>query len=192
MDWVRLHGPLARPFMRAMGTTEARPWGRADRPGQARTLMAKLRTLARTFPEHADMQAISMLHELAIACGHQGTPPKTRRTPAHEIRDAMARQVASGMNVEQFARAFKLSRSTLYLKFREAFGKSPVQVLTELRIEHAKELLINTDMPISEVACASGYDDPLYFSRQFRKRTGMAPRVFRTMVDAPDYTASGQ
>jgi AraC-like DNA-binding protein len=179
IDWIRLKGPLAGEFMRLLGTTEDRPWARAAEPEEARTLMHELQVLATDYPEQADLTAISMLHRLAAACAPFNPEPVGDRPLARRIREAMDQHIGSGMNVTDYARAFRMSRSNLFLLFKDTFGKSPVQVLNDIRLERAKALLKNTDMSIAEVAFASGYRDPLYFSRKFRKITGKPPSGFR-------------
>ena len=57
-------------------------------------------------------------------------------------------------------------------QFKKAAGSAPIQFLTNLRMEQAKEL------SVSEVAELVGYKDPLYFSRVFKKATGTSPKMF--------------
>ncbi len=64
--------------------------------------------------------------------------------------------------------------------FKRRFGMSPESCLAGLRMERAKEMLLETSMNIAEVADALGYDDPGYFSRQFSKRAGLSPSLFRS------------
>lgn len=49
-------------------------------------------------------------------------------------------------------------------------------------MEQAKELLLGTDLNITEIAEACGFADLFYFSRMFKKRVGSSPRAYRTMV----------
>lgn len=184
MDWVRLRGPLAGDFLHLAGITEDRPWGHAAEPQKARAILRRLRVLATEYPPKADVTAVSLLYRLAGRCAEHRPVPPAERSPAHRIREAMAQQLYSGMNVSDFAGAFRISRSNLVLMFRKAFGRSPMEVLTELRIRHAEELLRTTDLSVAEVASAAGYADPLYFSRRFRKQTGTAPREYRRKVRA--------
>ncbi len=179
MDWVRVRGPLAREFSHLLGTTEDCPWGRAARPKRARTLMQRLQVLTKEFPPQANLTAQSILYQLAAACSNEEHETTDGRTPAERIREAMDQHVGSGMNIEDFARAFRISRSNLFLIFKQAFGKSPIQILTAIRLRRAMRLLEDTDLSVSEVAYAAGYKDPLYFSRQFRKQTGKAPKQMR-------------
>lgn len=72
----------------------------------------------------------------------------------------------------------KLSESYFSHTFKQRMGVPPMQFLNRLRIEKAKEFLTANSMSVSTVARLVGYDDPLYFSRVFRKTTGIAPHKF--------------
>lgn len=63
--------------------------------------------------------------------------------------------------------------------FRRTFGASPSRYLMNLRIRRAQNLLLTTDRRISDIATECGFEDPLYFSRIFRKRCRFSPRKFR-------------
>ena len=85
----------------------------------------------------------------------------------------------SNISVGSIAKSFNFSRNYLYTLFKRDYGISLQEYLLELRIQKAKELLTNErHLAISEVALAVGYSDALYFSRIFRKKTGIAPTQF--------------
>lgn len=73
----------------------------------------------------------------------------------------------------------RCSVQTLINKFRIYYGKTPVQYITELRMNKAKELLINTDFSVSQISEICGYDNVYYFSNTFKKLTGISPLKFR-------------
>lgn len=179
MDWVRLKGPAVREFMLLLGTTEDHPWARAAKPKQARALMRQLQMLATDYPPQADLNSVALVHELAAACAPYNPDCSSERPVAEKIREAMEQHVRSGMNVTDYARAFRISRSTMFLKFKESFSKSPIEVLEEIRFSCAKTLLLQTNMSVSEVAASAGYRNSVYFSRHFRSRTGKSPTEYR-------------
>ena len=98
----------------------------------------------------------------------------------------MEREVSTGMNIEQICRVLKVSRSSLFLHFKKECGRSPIEILTEVRIAHARRLLRETSLSVAEVAFSSGYTDPFYFSRTFARHVGSPPSVFRRGGDAGD------
>jgi LacI family transcriptional regulator len=87
----------------------------------------------------------------------------------------------SVIGVEDIARAAGVSRSLLERKFREAFGRSPWDQVTQLRLRKAEQLLAETRLSIAEIAERSGFGTPEYFSAAFRKLTGISPRSARNL-----------
>lgn len=83
------------------------------------------------------------------------------------------------LNRTILAKQTSMSVSHYSLLFKNAVGISPLQFVEKVRIDQAKSMLTSTSKPISEVAKAVGYSDPLYFTRVFTKVTGMAPREYR-------------
>ncbi len=73
------------------------------------------------------------------------------------------------------------SRTAMFKAFKNAYNETPLEYLTNLRITKSKELLTNklNNLSISEVSQIVGFNDPLYFSRVFSKKTGMSPSEFR-------------
>ena len=65
------------------------------------------------------------------------------------------------------------------LLFRANFGCGPATGLELVRLEHARTLLMRTNMSVTAIARDSGYADPLHFSRRFRAVLGRSPRAYR-------------
>lgn len=81
-------------------------------------------------------------------------------------------------------RAVRMSRipeRTLKRRFRAATGTTLIEHLQNVRIEHAKELLENSRLPVDEISSAAGYEDSSFFRRLFRRRTGLSPSQYRRM-----------
>ncbi|HBY71774.1 MAG TPA: hypothetical protein DEG06_05970, partial [Lachnospiraceae bacterium] len=89
----------------------------------------------------------------------------------------------SPITVETIAENFHFSTSYISRIFRKYHGIPPFQYLLSLRMEEAKQLIMNNDdLNISLIAEMVGYSDPHYFSRIFRKTTGMSPSEFKRMA----------
>lgn len=91
----------------------------------------------------------------------------------------MERHLSRRFSLPQLAKHIGSSRSTLSRIFRDQLQQSPINYFLELKMETAKSLLKNTNLRIQEIARQVGYENPLYFSTEFKKRTGMSPREFR-------------
>lgn len=76
-------------------------------------------------------------------------------------------------------RVFFMNHSYLSYLIREKTGKTYSSFLREIRIRHAKELLTDSHLSITDVATLSGYNDPSQFIQTFKKEVGMTPRRFR-------------
>jgi AraC-like DNA-binding protein len=72
------------------------------------------------------------------------------------------------------------SEVSLISQVRALTGKTPHQYINEKRIEYAKELLLSADNPIAEISAFCGFEDPLYFSKAFKRHTGMSPSGFKS------------
>ena len=73
-----------------------------------------------------------------------------------------------------------LGRLCLSCKFKEETGENFIEYLTRIRIEKAKEFLKQPEVSVKEAGVKSGYTDPNYFSRIFKKQTDMTPSEFKT------------
>lgn len=83
-------------------------------------------------------------------------------------------------SLERLAVAFGCKTAYLLRLYRKVTGSTPTQDLIRLRIEKAKRLLVgHPQLEVKQVAAAVGYDDPLYFSRLFKRETGLNPTAFK-------------
>jgi AraC-like DNA-binding protein/quercetin dioxygenase-like cupin family protein len=80
---------------------------------------------------------------------------------------------------EEMARNAGMSASAFSRYFRRLTGRTVSQTVNEVRIGHARRMLIETDRTISEVAYASGFESLSNFNRRFRDISGISPREYR-------------
>ena len=83
------------------------------------------------------------------------------------------------ITLEDLARCADRNPQYISAVFSRECGIPISEYITSLRVEEAKKLLRSTTTPISEIALQVGYQDPKYFSRIFRKETGLYPRAYR-------------
>lgn len=89
----------------------------------------------------------------------------------------------AGWRVADFARAVGVSTPHLNRVCRKILGASPNELVRQRRLLEAKRLLEYTRLPISEVAHKSGFRDPAFFSRSFKKGAGISPLAYRSRRD---------
>jgi len=112
-----------------------------------------------------------------------GVNPSTHRTLI-EFRQQLELRACDTIAINAIAETVQLSPDHLRGLFKQHFGISPQAYRTSIRMNHALSLLRATTLNVSEVAVRVGYDDPLYFSRAFRRHFGIPPsrviRVYQT------------
>ena len=80
------------------------------------------------------------------------------------------------ISVPQLAEMENISCGRYNSVFRECFGMSPKEYITELRLRTAEDLLRRTDISVKEAAAVVGYDDQNYFSRLYAKKRGFTAK----------------
>ena len=83
------------------------------------------------------------------------------------------------LKIDDIADAMGMSRSVLYTKIKQQLGMTPIDFVRHVRIMRACELLKDTDEALSSVAFAVGFSDPKYFSKVFKRETGIVPTEYR-------------
>jgi two-component system response regulator YesN len=97
---------------------------------------------------------------------------------------------AEGIQLTAAAGAAQVSPAYLSRLFSEHCKTSFIDYVTELRIENAEKLLRESRMNIKEIAWAVGYQDPNYFSKIFRKFTGLSPTAYAADAKRPERGAN--
>ena len=88
----------------------------------------------------------------------------------------------SAISIEEYAQSRSMSVSWFQRNFKQFVNCSPTQYILTCRVNNATCLLETTDYSLAEIAAIIGYDDPLYFSRLFRKLKGMSPSQYRKLA----------
>ena len=85
------------------------------------------------------------------------------------------------IKVNDVVSASGISRRSLELKFIEHIGATPLEEIHRIQVDRIKQLLVETDMSIAELARQTGFRYQEYFARFFKQRTGLTPTKFRRM-----------
>lgn len=96
-----------------------------------------------------------------------------------QINSYIDANIATKITAEELSFFMGMSRSRLFENVRLYLSSSLSDYISTRRIEYAKSLLLNSDKNISEITNECGFSDYVYFSRIFKKRTGMNAKEFR-------------
>lgn len=97
---------------------------------------------------------------------------------SRQVIEYLRRHYAENISLDDVAEAVHLSRNYLATVFRRETGKTIVGALTEIRLEHAKHLLVEQRRPVREVAAAVGFRSPEHFCRVFQRHENIPPSAY--------------
>lgn len=96
-----------------------------------------------------------------------------------EIERIIRGRYSENLTIADIAQQVYLAKTYICLLFKQETGETINEYITRVRMEKAKELLKETDKKLADVCLAIGYAEPSYFTKQFRKFTGMTPSEYR-------------
>ena len=98
---------------------------------------------------------------------------------ANELREHLNQTFLEDHSIPSLAQHFGTNTNKLMNLFKKVFGKSIFEYITEQRMEHARRLLTEEGMLVTEVARNIGYKNPNHFSTAFKRKFGVIPSVYR-------------
>jgi LacI family transcriptional regulator len=98
-------------------------------------------------------------------------------------------QACNGLNVDQVLDEVMISRRWLEKQFKAAFGRTPLQEIRRVQMDHAKQLLAETDLRIPDVAVRCGFGYHNRFTNTFTREVGMPPTRYRNQFRIRDTTS---
>lgn len=104
-----------------------------------------------------------------------------KRDQVDELIHYMHENIEQQLTLNHLAKLSGMSASHLSLLFHRKTSCSPLQYLKHLRIQKACQLLDFTDMKIIQISPKVGFSDALYFTRIFKKETGLSPKEYREL-----------
>lgn len=120
------------------------------------------------------------VEKMGNACRNVAVKKEVRSVTAVErAREFIDSHYHKDISLDDVSREVDISPYYFSKIFKEETGKNFVEYVTEIRMNRAKELLTGTDLSMKEICSEIGYADPNYFSRTFKKNTGLTPTEFK-------------
>lgn len=108
-----------------------------------------------------------------------GASPSLSGKAVRAARELLDASLETGVSLDRLAREHGMSRHQFSRAFQRATGSTPHRYLTRRRIERAKALLRESDLPLAEIAFACGFASQSHFCDRFRSMTGSSPGRYR-------------
>lgn len=139
--------------------------------------------------KHFDEHSALMLHNLSdillvhlartFSLQFEHSFDKPRRHESVKAKTYIDKFFKTPLSLDQLAHEAHTSKFYLVRNFTKEYGKTPMQYLTEKRVQEAETLLKNSDMTISSISETVGYMTPAHFTHVFKKTRGLSPRQWR-------------
>ena len=190
--WVALQGESVDQLLSEVGITKERPLLHSEDISELHRMYERIRLSFQqsAYPRLESLEASGwtrlLLHHFGLS--------NLDALPAHpnELPEIIDRQIDQAIrwislqfhqqiSIDHMASTLGYHRAHLSKAFKQKTGLSPKQYLLKMRMDKAIGLL-GSPLTIDQVASSVGYNDALYFSRQFRKYSGMSPSEFRSRL----------
>jgi AraC family transcriptional regulator, arabinose operon regulatory protein len=180
-SWIHCDGVRVPMALETAGVALERPLQLTDAhlsEKYMRTLYDEMSSFVE--PDPLILEGILTLWMRELARATQGSP-LAGRIPARLIgvRQFIDTDPSREMTLDMLAGKAALSVTQFSVEFRRYFGTSPMNYVLRVRMHKAMHHLTDQGLNITEIARLCGFNDPFYFSKQFRKHFGKCPREYR-------------
>ncbi len=152
---------------------------KVSRPDVLRELIDRARDVCKSNAPGRSQTAAALSYQVLLELAGDYSSRKYPRELV-ELMAYMQDNLDAPLPVEALCKQSGLSRAALHRLFDQYLDCPPIEYLIQLRIARARELLAMPWYSIKEIAQLCGYANQLYFSAEFKKRTGISPRAFRS------------
>ncbi|MCR5137914.1 MAG: response regulator [Oscillospiraceae bacterium] len=140
-----------------------------------------IRAVRRCIDQANTEEELKAMAPVAETLGDSASYDKTTLLMSNVKKYLQHNYMLYGVSLDSISDILKINSSYFSMMFKKSFGVNFVDYLTNLRINAAKELLADPFLAAAEIANMVGYESPNYFTRVFKKTTGMTPTEFRKL-----------
>lgn len=186
--WVHFTGGNVKNILRSYGMTDDKRvfycGSGLEYQNHFRTMIQELQTCKDDFEEMLEMhlrQIFISIHRFLKTEAAVGNSQIAEAIDKSRIY--FSEHYNEDIRIEEYASSQGMSTSWFIRNFKQYVGETPMQYILSLRIHNAESLLRNPQYNISEISQIVGYENPLYFSRIFKKVRGLSPANYRKNIN---------
>lgn len=194
LNWIGIGGQAIDDYLGGTQLAQLDTWSFDDKPDSLETMKAfvdYLCTVNHTQPAEASYilsQVYLLISHIQREFATGGSKPDSYQlmetSLAEEVYKYIYAHFLDKLTVQEVAAHFGISRSYLFELCKHHFDQSPKQIIQELRMNQASQLLRGTTLQVSEIANIIGYSSPFVFSKMFKEYYHYSPSDFRRLDDA--------
>lgn len=135
----------------------------------------------------SELACTGFLYEILSLLTDDGVPAASESHASDHLPESYVKHAVefiehsySRISVADIADYVGVNRSYLYTIFKKELHMSPQKYLVSFKLTKAADLLLQTDLPMAEIASRTGYNDSLNFSKAFKKQFGCSPSGYRS------------
>lgn len=184
--WITFDGEKSATYLQHAGLSEDNPVIQSTVPNNAYQPMIQKILDANELTFANEIKRVGYLYEILSTLIEVQSSLKAKQNkydyPSNTYVDYAIQFVKHNYNhirVQDIAEYIGINRSYLTSIFKKQLGISPQEYLVSFRLKKSAELLINTNLSISEISNSIGYENPLTFSKIFKQTYGMCPKIYR-------------
>ena len=125
-----------------------------------------------------DILLQQILYQAALQLRQSDSPAETVRI--RRVIQLIRQDPGRTFTLDQLTEAAHLKKTAFLEAFRRVTGTTPGRYMMQFRLEQARDMLLNTDLSVSEIAARCGFSDPFYFSRCFSRQFSLPPSRYRS------------
>ena len=180
-SWVGFQGAVAKTLVSQTGLTLQNPAMSLGNSEHIQELLYQIyASRGETLPHQVAMTGyLYLLLAQLIGASPQPINEDISLVYVKKATEYIARHYTRPITVQEIAEYLNISRSHLYRIFMEQMGVSPKCYLDQYKVHMACVLMSQTSLPLKQIAAAVGYEDPLYFSKVFKREKRCSPAQYR-------------
>ena len=184
--WIVFTGEIPRMLEREGHLTPEQFIYEDVRRWEVKSVFDEVVNLTRRKPLDYQINASAAVYRLLLSAVSGSLQQKIREDGLSGIIDEIKMKLQNSLTIrrpiDELLTIDGYSYNYLRAVFREVTGIPPAEYLNRLRIEYVCEQLTYSGQSIKEIAYNIGFDDPQYFSRMFKKFTGLTPGQYRRHI----------
>ncbi len=181
IQWIGLYGKTVEKYMDLLSIDGSCPALTVTEYYEMERILDDLYQLIGERNEYSKCRQIALIYQF-FSLLLRNSSRKTVIDIPESVKRIIDYNFDKNMAVKDIASMLYISPEHLTRQFAEKYKISPKEYLIEKRIESAKRLLRESAATVMEISNSVGYSDQLYFSRLFKKKTGVSPTEYRDGV----------